>query len=112
MILNTKTKTITPEGETFGEIYQELQKMRPDDWKEFTLAPTIVTVEKWTTYPVYPDTTPWNPYAPNPYPIVTWCGSDSITCSKFEGDMTHTEVKPPYTLTNLTPNNLWKTYET
>lgn len=82
MILNTKTKTITPEGETFGEIYQELQKMRPDDWREFTLAPTIVTVEKWTTYPVYPDTTPLNPYAPSvPYPIVTWCGSSGISTS-------------------------------
>lgn len=53
MILNTKLKTVTPEGETFGEIYQELQKMRPEDWTEFMIEQQVV--QQW----IYPDTNPW-----------------------------------------------------
>lgn len=80
MIIDTTNKTIQVQTETLGEIVEQLQKMFPDEWKEYKLLTTTFTptIERQIIREVHPyREIPYVPYIPttDPYYIPwTTCG--------------------------------------
>jgi hypothetical protein len=55
MVINTKDKTVTPQGETLGQIMTEIQAMFPNSWQNYKIAAEITTTkERYPYFPVYP----------------------------------------------------------
>lgn len=78
MIIDTTNKTIQVQDETLGEIVEQLQKMFPEEWKDYKLLTTVVNptiIEKQVIRDVYPYrenpfNEPYFPYDPfNPWRI-------------------------------------------
>jgi hypothetical protein len=70
MIVNTKDKTIQLQDETLGEVFDQVQQMLPDNWKEYkvlTTNPTIIQKEIVREVQPYREI-PYQPYYPDdPY---------------------------------------------
>jgi hypothetical protein len=84
--IDTTNKTISfGENINMFELFEMIQRLLPDNWKEYTLLSINVTVnyktviEKkdyinpWKIYPTYPHY-PTNPYSP-PYEL--WCNTEN-----------------------------------
>jgi len=55
MIIDTTNKTVNPQNEKLGNIVAVLQEMFPKgEWKEYTIAPTVQTVEIRKEHPIFP----------------------------------------------------------
>lgn len=96
--LDTTAKTIKVEDEVnLGELMETIQKILPDNWKEFKVMPSVIT--NWSN-PIYIDRwhpSPWYHYQ-NQYPFQVYCGDRGSTAGLIDCANTLTSSQHVYNL--------------